>query len=592
LNWVIPVEEFISRNDWVESWFNGGFSIAFTLNEGTDVSTFAKKIEQEVNEHTNHEADERLIIQKYSARYLHSTFENGVSTGGRIDYVRLFIVVAIFMIVIACVNFMNLATARSVRRAQEIGIRKVMGAGKLTLGLQFLSEAIAISFISVFLSILAAMLLLPYFNQFTSKQIILDLNNSQVWMVILAVAIATGLLSGSYPALLLPSFKLTNSLKGTLKHSSAAQFFRKGLVVFQFSISILLIVGTIAVYRQMDYIMSKNLGVDKENLVFMEMEGEMGTRFETYKSELLKIQGIQSVTSSSGNPLSNGQSSGSATWEGKPADEEVEINVLTVGYDFRKTMKTEMLQGRDFSSEFSTDSSNYIINEEAAKIMGFKNPIGEPLSLWDVKGQIIGVVKNFHMTTLYEPIAPLIIRFHPKKTWMTFIRIDGQNRREVLQSIEKVTKEFNTSPFRYNFLDTTYAKAYRSEQVVSSLTGIFAGIVIFISCLGLLGLSSFSAEQRTKEIGIRKVHGADVTKLVLLLSKDFAFLVLLAFLIASPFAYYFTTGWLDRFTFRTELGAIEFVIAGLSIFSIAFVTVAIKSYQAASANAVDTLREK
>jgi ABC-type antimicrobial peptide transport system permease subunit len=592
LNWVIPVEEFISRNDWVESWFNGGFSIAFTLKEGTDVSTFAKKIEQEVNEHTNHEADERLIFQKYSDRYLHSTFENGVSTGGRIDYVRLFIVVAIFMIVIACVNFMNLATARSLRRAQEIGIRKVMGAGKLTLGLQFLSEAITISFISVFLSILAVMLLLPYFNQFTSKQIIVDLDNPLVWMAILAVAIVTGLLSGSYPALILPSFKLTNSLKGTLKHSSAAQFFRKGLVVFQFSISILLIVGTIAVYRQMDYIMSKNLGVDKENLVFMEMEGEMGTRFETYKSELLKIQGIQSVTSTSGNPLSNGQSSGSATWEGKPADEEVEINVLTVGYDFRKTMKTEMLQGRDFSSEFGTDSSNYIINEEAAKIMGFKNPIGEALSLWDVKGQVIGVVKNFHMTTLYEPIAPLIIRFHPKKTWMTFIRIDGRNTQEVLQSIEKVTKQFNTSPFRYNFLDETYAKAYRSEQVVSSLTGIFAGIVIFISCLGLLGLSSFSAEQRTKEIGIRKVHGADVTKLVLLLSKDYAFLILFAFLIASPFAYYFTTAWLNRFTFRTELGAIEFFIAGLSIFSIAFFTVAIKSYQAASANPVDTLREK
>lgn len=592
LNWVIPAEEFISRNDWVESWFNGGFSMAFTLKEGIDVNTFAKKIEQEVNEHTNHEADERLIFQKYSDRYLHSTFEDGINTGGRIDYVNLFIVVAIFMIVIACVNFMNLATARSVRRAQEIGIRKVMGAGKVTLGLQFLTEAMVIAIISVFLSTLTAMLLLPYFNQFTGKQVILDLTNPEVCIILAAVAIATGFLSGSYPALLLPSFKLTNSLKGTLKHTSAAQFFRKGLVVFQFSISILLIVGTIAVYRQMNYIMSKNLGVDKENLVFMEMEGEMGTRFETYKSELLKIQGIQSVTNTSGNPLSYGQSSSSATWEGKRADEEVEINVLTVGYDFRNTMKTEMLLGRDFSNEFSTDSSNYIINEEAARIMGFKDPIGKPLTLWNVKGQIIGVVKNFHMTTLYEPIAPLIIRFHPKKTWMAFIRIDGRNTQEVLQSIERVTKAFNTSPFRYNFLDETYAKTYRSEQVVSTLTGIFTAIVIFISCLGLFGLSSFSAEQRTKEIGIRKVHGADVIRLVLLLSRDYTFLMLLAFLIASPLAYYFTGGWLNRFAFRTELGVMEFIIAGLSIFIIAFFTVAIKSYQAASANPVDTLREK
>ena len=318
----------------------------------------------------------------------------------------------------------------------------------------------------------------------------------------------------------------------------------------------------------------------------------MGTRFETYKSELLKIQGIQSVTCTGGNPLSHGQSSSNATWEGKRADEEVEINVLTVGYDFGKTMKTEMLHGRDFSQEFSTDSSNYIINEEAAKIMGYSDPIGKPLSLWDVEGQIIGVVKNFHMTTLYEPIAPLIIKFHPENTWMTFIRIEEGKTQDVLPSIEKVTKAFNTSPFRYNFLDETYAKSYRSEQVVSSLTGIFTAIVIFISCLGLLGLSSFSAEQRTKEIGIRKVHGADVTKLVLLLWKDYAFLILLAFLIASPFAYYFTAGWLNRFAFRTELGAMEFIIAALSIFSIAFFTVAIKSYQAASANPVDTLREK
>ncbi len=591
-DWVIPAEEYIRRNKRVESWFNGSFSQVLTLKEGADVNKFRKKIEQEVNEHTNHEADERLIIQKYTDRYLHSTFENGVNTGGRIDYVYLLSIVAIFIVVIACVNFMNLATARSARRAGEIGIRKVLGANKLGLGIQFLTESLVVSFGSVFLSVLTVILLLPYFNALTGKVMILELGSPQVWMVILSMAIAVGFLSGSYPALLLPSFKLTNSLKGTLKHSVSAQLFRKGLVVFQFGISILLIVGTITVYRQMDYIMSKNLGLDKENLVFIEKEGAMYNKFETYKSELLKIQGVQSVTSTSGNPLSYGQSSSSPTWEGKSPDEEVEMNILTVGHDFMKTMKTEMLQGRDFSVEHSTDTSNYIINEEAAKIMGFKNPVGEPLSVWGARGQIIGVMKNFHMSTLYEPIAPLIIRYYPKNTWMCFIRIEGGNTQGVLQSIEKVTKAFTSSPFRYSFLDQTYAQAYRSEQIVSSLTGIFAAIAILISCLGLLGLSSFSAEQRTKEIGIRKVHGANVTRLVLLLSKDYSVLILFAFVLSAPLAYYFTADWLTRFAFHTKLGPLEFILAGLFTLIITCFTVGLKFYQAASANPVDSLREE
>jgi len=589
-DWVIPADEYILQNDWVESWYNGGFSIFFTLKENADVHTFRKTVEQEINNHTRHEADERLVIQKFSDRYLHSTFANGVSTGGQIDYVNVLTIVAIFIVVIACVNFMNLATARSARRVQEIGLRKVIGAGKAALGIQFLTESIVVSFVSVLISVLLAYLILPYFNNLTGKLLMIDFAYPPLWITIIGLGFITGLLSGSYPALWMPSFRITHALKGLMKYSAGAMFFRKGLVVFQFGISILLLVGTITVYKQMDYIMSKNLGLDKENIVFIEMEGDLGKRLLTFTSELMKIPEVQNVTSTSGNPLSYGRSSSSPSWKGKKPDEEVEMNILMVGPDFMKTMKTQLLEGRDFLNE--SDSANYIINEEALGIMGFENPIGEPLSVWGVDGQIIGVIKNFHMSSLYEPIAPLIIRYDPGNTSMAFIRIRG-NTQQALTSIEKLTTRLNPAyPFAYHFLDEEYAKTYQSERVISTLSGIFSLMAIIVSCLGLLGLSSFSVERRIKEIGIRKIHGAKVSGLVLLLSREYTLLIFFAFLASAPLAYYFTNNWLDRFTFRTELGVLEFFIAGLSTLTIVALTVGFKSYRAAHANPVDSLKEE
>lgn len=270
-DWIIPAQEYIRRNNWVENWENGGFRMAFTLKEGADVEAFSKKVEQEINNHTNNTADERLFFQKFSDRYLHATFTNGVNTGGRIDYVRILLLVAIFILVIACINFMNLATARSSQRAKEIGLRKVLGARRGILGVQFLTESLLISLVSVVLAVLLVYLLLPWFNQLTGKVMALDFTNPQLWIVLVGITVITGFLSGSYPALLLPSFEITSSLKGTLKHSIGSTFIRKGLVVFQFAISILLIIGTVVVYRQMNYIMNKNLSLDRENLVFIEM---------------------------------------------------------------------------------------------------------------------------------------------------------------------------------------------------------------------------------------------------------------------------------------------------------------------------------
>jgi putative ABC transport system permease protein len=591
-DWLLPETLFISQNSWVEDWHNGSFSIVLTLREGTDASAFSKKFEQEINEHINNEADERLSLQKYSDQYLHGTFVNGVNTGGRIDYVVMLTIVAIFTIVIACVNFMNLATARSVRRSQEIGLRKVMGAGRLGLGIQFLTEATVISFGSVVFAVVAAILVLPYFNNLTGKSMTVDFTDPRILLALTGVALATGFVSGSYPALLLPSFRITNSLKGAIKHTASAKFFRKGLVVFQFGLSIVLLVGTLAVTRQMDFIFTKNVGLNKENVMFIDLTDQTDEGFPTYKDELLKIPGISSVTSTSGNPLNYGRSSSSPVWEGKNPDEEVEINILTIGSDFRQTLKTEILQGRDFSDDLSTDSLNYVINEEAARLMGFADPIGKSLRVWGRSGQIIGVIRSFHMSSLYNPIAPLIIRYDPTGTSVALIRIGGDTQ-ETLQAVEKVTRGFNPSrPFTYKFLDQEFEATYRSEQIIGVLVRLFAGLAIFISCLGLLGLCAFSAEQRKKELGIRKVHGASAPALVMLLSRDYGTLIVIAIAIASPLAWYLADQWLNRFTFRTSIGFGELALAGFITVVIAGVTVGVKSLQAALLNPVETLREQ
>lgn len=591
-DWLLPEALFMLTNKWMEDWHNGSFSIVFTLREGTVPSVFSAKMEQEINKHTNNEADERLSLQKYSDQYLHGTFENGVSTGGRIDYVIMLNIVAIFTIIIACVNFMNLATARSVRRSQEIGLRKVMGAHRSGLAFQFLTEATVISFVSVAIAIGVVILGLPYFNNLTGKSLSVDFSDRTFLMAILGVALATGVLSGSYPALLLPGFKITNALKGAIKHTTAARFFRKGLVVFQFGLSVILVVGTLAVTRQMDFIMSKNVGVNKDNVMFIELRAETDRRFAAYKEELLRISGVESVVSTSGNPLDYSRSSSGPVWEGKKPDEEVEINIMTVGADFRETLKTEIIRGRDFSNDFSTDSLGFVINEEAAKLMGFEDPIGKSLQVWGRKGHIIGVVKSFHMASLYQPIAPLIIRYDPASTEMAFIRINGDVQ-EVLREVEKVTRAFNPSiPFDYKFLDQEYEATYRSEQIIGSLVRLFAGLAIFISCLGLVGLCAFSAEQRKKELGIRKVHGAAASSLVVLLSKDYTVLIVLAIAISAPLAWYLADQWLNRFTFRTSIGFGEIALAGIITVAIAGITVAVKSTQAAMMNPVDTLRDE
>ena len=487
---------------------------------------------------------------------------------------------------------MNLTTARSVKRAKEIGIRKVVGAFRFALIRQFIGEALLIVSIAIIISLVLVMLVLPVFNQLTGKQIHIPLADPTFWLIITGLLLVTGFISGSYPALYLSSFKPVRVLKGSLKFSSGALWFRKGLVVFQFMLSIILIIGTIVVSKQVNYIQTVNLGYDRENLLYIPLEGDLTPKYQLFKNQSLQMLGIKGISRITDNPTQITNGTGGVEWEGKDPTSDIEFAQSAVGYDFIKTMHLQLAQGRDFSKDFATDSAGYILNESALKRIGYKNPVGKPLTFWGKKGTIIGVLKDFHFNSLHAPINPLVLRLGENIEWgNALVRTEPGKTKEALASLEKVCKNLNPKfPFTYKFSDEEYQKLYKSEQVVSQLARYFAFLAIFISCLGLLGLVIFTAEQRTREIGIRKVLGATVPNVVGLLSKDFLKLVLIANLISWPLGWWAMSKWLQNFEYRITISWWVFVLAGLAAVLIALLTVSYQAIKAAIANPVKSLR--
>jgi len=594
-DYLINWQFFIDENNWMKSWGNNGPNTFVMLRPGADPVAFEKKITHFLDNY-NKEQDNsfriQLGMQRFDAMYLHSEFKNGQQSGGRIEYVRLFSIIAIFILLIACINFMNLTTARSVKRAKEIGIRKVVGAVRGSLIRQFIGEAVLLAFFAVVIALLLAALLLPTFNELTGKHIILPLSATDFWISIIALTLVTGFLSGSYPALFLSSFNPVKVLKGTLRFSSKAALFRKGLVVFQFVLSIVLIVGTIVISKQVNYIQTKSLGYDRENLIYIPIEGDLSKNYLLYKEQASKMPGIKLVTRISQSPTEIDNGTGGVDWEGKDPNTRPMFTQIATGYDFTKTMSAHMSQGRDFSKEFATDSVGYILNEEALKKISYKDPIGKPLTFWGKKGKIIGVMKNFHFNSLHEPIKPLVIRLGEKDDYGSIlIRTEAGKTKQALASLEVLSKQLNPKfPFSYQFSDDEYQKLYRSEQVISKLSGYFSFLAIFISCLGLLGLAMFTAEQRTREIGIRKVLGASASSLFTLLSKEFLVFVLVALIIASPIAWLMMNKWLQDYAYRIDVSWWMFVIAGTLAILIALLTVSFQAIRAALANPVKSLR--
>jgi putative ABC transport system permease protein len=582
-------------------WSSNNFQTYIQLSDNANISSVTAKINAYINPRLpmGKGVTAAYGLQRFGDQYLHDNFVNGVPSGGRIEYVQLFSEVAIFILIIACINFMNLATARSVKRAKEVGVRKVAGSSRTFLILQFYGESLVYAFLAMLLSVVLLQAFLPAFDSFTGKQFGTPVADPSFWMSLLALTLVTGLIAGSYPALYLSSLKPVSVLKGVVRFSVSAIWFRKGLTVFQFVLSILLLIATIVITRQTSYIENKHLGYDRENLVYMRIEGELMKKnnYLLFKQEVSRMPGVAMVDRSSEAPhaMDFVVADNEITWQGKPQNSTVGVKPASVGFDFVKIMKLKLVEGRDFSPAIATDSTQaYLINEEAAKEMNMPHPIGQWINAWGKKGYIIGVLQDYHTQSLREPIKPVVLDVKEGENFgVILIRTQKGQTTQALASLAKVYNDINPNyPFDYQFVDAEYKKLYSSEQVMSSLSVIFAIVAIMISSLGLLGLVMFSAEQRVKEFGVRKVLGASMGTLVALFAQDFMKLVMIAFLIAMPLGWYAMHAWLQDFAYRVDLSWWIFALAAVISILIAFAVLSYEAIKTALANPVKSLRSE
>ena len=578
-----------------DSWKNTWLQSFIQLPKDTSYLDIVQKISTYLNDKPVTSKDIKLNLQPLKEVSLYSDFEyDWFAIKNLITIVILFSGGALFILIIACLNFMNLATARSGNRAREVGIRKVMGAQKSDLIKQFFGESILLGSVALFVALILVELLLPLFNDLVGRELSLDISN--VWVVYLGlplIAMITGIISGSYPALFLSSFQPIKVLKGTLQSGPQGSAFRKILIIFQFALTILLIVFTAAVYHQLHYMRNKDLGFTKDNIVCVPIRGNMRENLVSLKKELLQHPYIQAVTASA-SLLTRGwrYSDNGWAWDGKNPHEEIEIRVEMVDDDYLKTFGMEIVEGRNFSKEYSTDANEaVIVNEKTVKEMGLESAIGSRLKYWDKSYEIIGLVKNYHLRSLREVIDPLILFYRPDYTFYLSIKLKSEKMPQTIEYIEKIWKKYALGyPFDYRFLDEALDDLYKTEKIIGAIFKYSSILAIFVACLGLFGLVSFMAEQRTKEVGIRKSLGASVTNIVLLFSKEFTKCVLIANIIAMPAAYFFVHDWMNDYTYRTTISFWIFILAAILTIVIALLTVSYQAVKAAKANPVEALR--
>ena len=589
LNW----DRWLDANEWANEWGNNGPHSLVLLREDADPDQFSKKIANFIKERDEDDSNVTLFAKQFSSRYLYGAYENGKPAGGRIEYVRLFSIIAIFILLIAAINFMNLSTAKAVNRAKEVGVKKTIGASRGSLISQYLTESLAVAFFSLALALIIAYLILPQFNLITDKNMTL-IPSAGVLLSFIALTTITGVLAGSYPAFYLSGFKPVEVLKGTVRSSLGELWARKGLVVFQFAISVFLITAVMVIYQQVQFIKDKNLGYDKDQIVMFDMSGDLEDSPEAFLNALRNQPGIEEVSSIGHNLVGRNNNTSGLSWRGKDPEQLTLFENMRVNFRALETMGVEMKEGRTFSDNFGTDSSKIILNEAAVAVMGLKDPIGESIRLWDQYDfEIIGVVKDFHFQSLHEPIKPVFFWLRPQSTWFVMARLEQGNEQLGIQNMKQEWSKVNPGfPFDYWFIDEDYAELYAAENRVASLSKYFAGIAVIISCLGLFGLAMFTAERRRKEIGIRKVLGATSANIIGLITKEFSMLVSLALLIGLPLSYFIMTNWLSRFEFRIDLQLWYFLFAGLLVLVIAWSTVSSQAYRSALANPTDCLRDE
>jgi len=597
VNFFIPfthIKEIQGRGQETHvNWHNTAFYTYVLLQKNIPYQDVSKKISEYLKKHIP-ESTSSLYLQPLKKIHLYSSNLRLNIATGNITNIFIFSAMAFFILVIACINFMNLATARSGRRSKEIGMRKVIGASRGNLVRQFFSESIVLSLLAIIAAIAIVSMLLPIFNTLSGKDIssgaLLHIN---IILGLIGIAFITGILSGSYPALFLSSFQPVKVLKDSFRTGLKGALFRKVLVIFQFSLMIILVIGMIVIYNQLEYIQNSKLGFDKEHLIYLPMNNDVRMKYESFKNDLLENSDILNVSASSSLPFwGTDIATEDVNWEGKIPGEDFLMRGVGVDYDFLETFKIEMAEGRDFSQEFSTDRTNYILNSKAVEAMQLQSPLGKQLTLMGNTGSIIGIVKDYHFKPLNLSLEPLVLRLYDPQ-WLRFIyvRIKPEKISEVLKYTENQWKQFFPGvPFQFVFVDQALANIYVAVGRIGSLFRYFTILAIVIACLGLFGLSAYVAEQRTKEIGIRKVLGATVPNVALLLSRQFIKWVLIANLAAWPVAYFVMKGWLNNFAYRTRLGLDIFILSGLMAFVIALLTVSFQSIRAALTNPVDNLR--
>ncbi len=594
-DFVLPFDYFQDELVTYPFW-NNNYAITYLiLNKDVNIEAFNHQIADFVK-NKNGEPNVTLFVQPYSENYLYGNFENGKQAGGRIEYVRLFSIIAIFILIIACINFMNLSTAKASRRIKEVGIKKAIGAGRKALIFQYLGESLLMTFISLLTAIIIVSLLLPQFNELTGKQLSLQFDGNLV-LAVLGISLFTGLIAGSYPALYLSGFNPAVVLKGAVSsgkpHTSIGEVWaRKGLVVFQFTLSVILIVSVLVVYKQIAFVQTKNLGFDKDNIIYFMQEGKVAENTETFIAEAIKLPGVVNAAESDFQVGRLGTTYG-IDWAGKNPDDDIPFYEVSVGYNALEMLGLTMKEGRSFSREFISDSSAVVFNEAAIKVMGLKNAVGEPIAHYSGDKHIVGIVKDFNMESLYHEIKPLMFRFDPKNTHTVMMKIAAGKEREVIAALQQLYQTYNAGPPPdYRFLDADYQALYTAEQRVSTLSKYFAGIAILISCLGLFGLAAFTAQRRLKEIGIRKILGASEFGIVRLLSGDFTRMVLIAIVIALPISYFIARNWLAGFAYRIDLEWWFFIGAGILALLIAWFTVGLQTIKAARVNPTKCLKDE
>jgi putative ABC transport system permease protein len=597
-DFLVPYEYLVATDDFVKGaktvWQNNFLVNIVELRDGVNMADFSKRIELIPRQKTNSPIESTLFLHPLEKWYLYSDFKDWVNTGGPIEYVRLFIVVGILVLIIACINFMNLSTARSEKRAREVGIRKAVGSQRRQLIAQFLGESLITTFIAFFISLLIVQLSLPLLKDIGFRDIRFNLSNYGLLGICLAGCFVTGIIAGLYPAVYLSGFTPVKVLKGTFQPGPSANLPRKILVVTQFSFSIALIIGTVIIFQQIQHAKNRPLGYNPDNLINLDLTDDLKKNFSVLKQDLLATGYVDAVTRSSSPMTAVYNQWDDFSWDGKDPNSKPLFSAIMVDHDYERAAGLKLKEGRFFSKQFATDSNAIVLNEAALKLIGFKDPLGKIVKMGNDNLTVIGVTANVLMQNPYTPVKPGLFILRPYFISQGLIRLKpGVDVRKALAAIQPVVEKLNPAfPFSYQFTDELFASKFQNENQVGSLAGVFAVLAVFISCLGLFGLASFMAERRTKEIGIRKVLGATVSQLWMLLSRDFASLILISWLVASPVAWYFMHGWLQKYEYRIDVNPMIFFGAALIAIVISLLTISFQIIRAAVANPIKSLRSE